>query len=45
MVREIVKTFQTVIKDWTIVELFFATILFPYSIIYVGFRMIQVWEE
>ena len=39
------KTFQKVIKDWWILEIVLFVIFIPFSLIYVGFRLVQEWEE
>jgi len=38
-----IKVFQKVIMGWDFVELFFCIVLFPWSLLYIGFRMIQEW--
>jgi hypothetical protein len=41
---KIIKTLKKVIGDWDIPELIFVVILFPWSAIYIVFRMIQEWD-
>jgi len=38
------RTFQKVIQEWDILCIIGATLFFPWSLIYVGFRVVQEWE-
>ena len=39
------KTLQKVIKGWEVFEIVCTVIFFPWSLIYIAFRMVQEWDE
>lgn len=43
--NKIIKTFQRVIKDWSLFELILVVIFFPFSLLYILLRLIQEWEQ
>jgi hypothetical protein len=40
----LIKALQKVIKDWDIIELLLMVGFFPWSLIYLVFRVLQEWE-
>ena len=40
---KLISTFKVVIKDWDIGELFLVVIFFPWSLLYIGLKIIQEW--
>jgi hypothetical protein len=43
--NKIIKTFQKVIEGWGLLEILLFFIFIPFSLVYVGFRFVQEWEE
>ena len=42
---KIINTLKKVIKDWEVFEFFLVIALFPWSVGYIVFRMIQEWGD
>lgn len=45
MIYRIISAFKKVIKDWGILEILLVVAFTPFSLIYMGFRFIQEWEQ
>ena len=41
---QFMKTLKYVIRNWGIIELLIVAVFFPWSLVYIGFRMIQEWK-
>lgn len=44
MLDKLFITLQKVVKDWDVFILIVAVICFPWSLVYIGFRIIQEWD-
>ncbi len=44
IMNKLMKTTKTVIAKWDILELVLAVIFFPWSLLYIAFRVVQKWE-
>jgi hypothetical protein len=41
---KVIEAFKKVIEDWGVLEVIFTVIFFPWSLLYIGFRLIQEYE-
>lgn len=42
--NKVLQTFKKVVGNWGALELVLAVILLPWSLLYMGLRMVQEWE-
>jgi len=43
--EKILKAFQKVIRDWSVIEVFLTIVFFPWSLIFIAFWIIQEYKS